>query len=491
MDASFRWHEGTSIVNVFAKRTTRKQSGAALIPFLLVFVTAASFALLKGLNETATQEHRDAQTAKALAEAKAALIGYAIGGLLNSACIDQTDINCVRPGDLPCPDRNNDGLAELACGPYPPVATDSWTRLGRLPWKTLGLQDLRDGAGERLWYAVSVNFKNNTRYSCNPSNPDPDSSGCLNSDARGRITVRTAGGTVFLHDGSNPDEWTPSGAIAVVISPGKVLRRLGASIDQNRSCAGGSCDANDVCTTPNPTSTPKCRPREYLDRTSVEDNRIFYDGPNKASRTNGFIQGDILDASQNTIVNDKLLSIGYDDIMPLLEQRVARELLMCFEEYAGNNNQRYPWAARVDDGTGAPNYADFLNTRFGRVPDPPFNATTFSEPGMTNSWFADCNISAATNWWLNWKEQVFYAVADAYKPGPAVPLPSCGSCLTVDPPSINPDRRMAVMVAGTYLAASPNQVRANPLDKVNINNYLEVENADLDDIFTSGAQFRV
>jgi hypothetical protein len=28
-------------------------------------------------------------------------------------------------------------------------------RLGRLPWKTLGLPDLRDGDGERLWYAVS------------------------------------------------------------------------------------------------------------------------------------------------------------------------------------------------------------------------------------------------------------------------------------------------------------------------------------------------
>ncbi len=32
-------------------------------------------------------------------------------------------------------------------------------RPGRLPWRTLGLADLRDADGERLWYAVSPNFR--------------------------------------------------------------------------------------------------------------------------------------------------------------------------------------------------------------------------------------------------------------------------------------------------------------------------------------------
>ena len=49
--------------------------------------------------------------------------------------------------------------------------------IGRLPWKTFGLPDLRDGSGERLWYALSPNFRDNPSVSP------------LNSDTRGSITV--------------------------------------------------------------------------------------------------------------------------------------------------------------------------------------------------------------------------------------------------------------------------------------------------------------
>ena len=46
---------------------------------------------------------------------------------------------------------------------YRSAAVLATTQLGsgRLPWKTLAIPDLRDGAGERLWYAVSVRFKRN------------------------------------------------------------------------------------------------------------------------------------------------------------------------------------------------------------------------------------------------------------------------------------------------------------------------------------------
>lgn len=471
-------------MNGFARRTIKKHSGFALVAFLLILVTGAAFVLLRGLNAAATQSYRDAQTASALAEAKAALIGYAVSGLLNPACIDQTDIDCVRPGDLPCPDRNNDGFAESACGPYPPVATDSWTRLGRLPWKTLGLQDLRDGAGERLWYAISVNFKNNTRYNCNPSDPDADSSGCLNSDAQGRITVRTANDTV-IYDASNSDPLARNGAIAVLFAPGTVLRR-GSGTDQDRT-------GSDVCTTPFPFMTPRCDPQNYLDATLTEDNGNFYDGNTISSRTNGFIQGEVFDGSGNAIVNDRLLPIAYQDLMPLLEKRVVAEVLTCLRDYAVDpaNSGRSPWAVPI--GGASPNYDDTTDTRFGRVPE---QLDDTESAGMTGSWPTTCNVDAGTNWWLNWKELIFYGVADAYKPTSSAP-PSCASstCLTVNrPPPFAPltNRQTIVIAAGKRLAGvAVDQPRTDPaVDKGNVSNYLENDNATplpptMDDSFTA------
>ena len=62
------------------------------------------------------------------------------------------------PGYLPCPDTDGDGWAEATCGSLD-GASGQASRLGLLPWKTLGLPDLRDGYGERLWYAVSSKYK--------------------------------------------------------------------------------------------------------------------------------------------------------------------------------------------------------------------------------------------------------------------------------------------------------------------------------------------
>ena len=52
--------------------------------------------------------------------------------------------------------------------------------IGRLPWRTLGLPDLRDSSGERLWYAVSRQFARNP--TCMPNCP-------LTSDTLGQLTV--------------------------------------------------------------------------------------------------------------------------------------------------------------------------------------------------------------------------------------------------------------------------------------------------------------
>jgi len=123
---------------------------------------------------------RDRVTSGALSLAKEALIGRAA-----------TD--ATRPGSLPCPDIDNDGDAEspVAYGGVCP------SYIGRFPWKTLGVSDLRDGNGERLWYALTPSFR------------DHSTGGILNSDTPGQLTIT----------GVAP----ASGVIATVFSPGAVV----------------------------------------------------------------------------------------------------------------------------------------------------------------------------------------------------------------------------------------------------------------------------
>ncbi|HHH43638.1 MAG TPA: hypothetical protein ENK49_05820 [Gammaproteobacteria bacterium] len=121
--------------------TPQRQRGAALLLLLAVVVVAASYTLLKRLNHTPSALDRAADTAAILGEAKAALIGYALK-------------SSNRPGELPCPDSNNSGTS------IPTPCTGNVTF--RFPWKKLGLPDLRDSSGERLWYVVDPAFTGNT-----------------------------------------------------------------------------------------------------------------------------------------------------------------------------------------------------------------------------------------------------------------------------------------------------------------------------------------
>lgn len=425
--------------------------------FLLLIITLAfgAAAIFYGLYTPANPEiEKDRRTADALAQAKAALIGYA-AGVSNFA-------SNGRPGDLPCPDTNDSGATGTSCGNAAGTTGQS-TRIGRLPWKTLGLPDLRDGDGERLWYAVSNNFKYNTRTTCTTAG----SAGCLNSDSRGTITIRDRAGNV-VHDGANPDAHTPSGVIAVIIAPGAVLRRQGAAAAQDRSCTGGSCIATTgVCTSSPVTNTPKCNPVNYLDIVSgVEDNADFADG----SSTNGFISGIVRDASGNIIVNDRIMVITYQDLMPQLERRVAAETLNCLGIYSssGTNVGRYPWAA-----PGITSYNDSTDLLFGRMPDS-LAQTQASAAIMPNFWPSSCSRTQGS-WWTNWKEHVFYGVADAYKPG--VSAPACPTCLSVNPPSATADKQVVVIVSGKRLAGvSGGQPRSTTADKQAAANYLESGN---------------
>jgi hypothetical protein len=434
---------------------------------------------------------RDKITIAALAQAKVALIGYAVG-VSNLA-------GGGRPGDLPCPDTNDSGSTGTSCG-NATGTTGQTLRIGRLPWKSLGLPDLRDGDGERLWYAVSNNFKYNNRTACTA----PGDAGCLNSDARGTITVRDSSGSV-VNDGNNPDPFTPSGVVAVIFAPGAILQRQGAASPQDRSCTGGTCTAAGICSSGLPA---KCDPTNYLDVLSgVEDNADFIDGSN----ANGFINGVIRDANGNAIVNDRLMVITYQDIMPALQRRVAQEVMNCLASYAtvSQNNGRFPWAVPTGNW---PSFADQTNTLFGRVPDNPLNTTAgtgsmcpSNSNCMSSNWPASCGITQGS-WWTNWKESVFYGLASNYAPasptstwtwgggwsyGQVPAGGGCGgtACLLVNPPSAAVDKRVVVVVAGKRLSpVNGGQPRTFAANKSDPANYLEGTNVNTATSYTYEVQ---
>jgi hypothetical protein len=430
-----------------------KQRGAALMVMLVILIIGAAVLLVSALNSSSIQIERDKVTADALAKAKEALIGYAIKVQLSSSNAS----NQPRPGDLPCPDIHTPGTSLEGISSTP----CSGSALGRLPWKTLGLPDLRDSSGERLWYAVSTNFKNSPR------------SGTLNSDTPGTITVRNSSGNIInngcvtygLPNCPNPsasDTAFGTGAVAVIIAPGEVLTRQGSGTAQDRSAAGINTASN------------------YLDIATVggntEDNANYTDG----SSSNGFIQSRIKDSNGNLIVNDQLLVITQDNIMQTIQKRVVGEVKQCLIEYASINNGRYPWAVPLTDLT---NYNDATNQLFGRIPDDLDKTNTDSGGGiiMDNKWGPMCNThnnNTAATWWLNWREMVFYGLANAYKPFDPPNTPAtCGTCLSVNPPSATADKKFVVIVAGKTLATTlPPQVRITSLDKGTLGNYLEAPN---------------
>lgn len=156
------------------------QRGAALLIFMLIVGIAALSLMFNRFGSHSTASANQA-TERVLAQAKDAIIGW-------SASQDT-------PGMLPCPEdttlignAKKEGQAKTSC-PLPAV--------GRLPWRTLKLPQLRDDFGEPLWYALSEGFR---------SPP-------INGNTPAKLMI----------DG------TPNSAVAIIFSPGAQLTQIGQS----------------------------------------------------------------------------------------------------------------------------------------------------------------------------------------------------------------------------------------------------------------------
>jgi type II secretory pathway pseudopilin PulG len=168
----------------------RRQRGAALVIAVGLLGLLAIAALARALASPPGVANQLA-TERALARARDALIAYAA-----------TEDNS--PGALPCPDYDNDGESD---GNEPGFVCSH--TLGRLPWKTLGIGPVTDGAGECIWYALTPGF----------SNKIPTSQRTAGSATRPLINPDAPGGISRI-DASGAATGT---LIAVVIAPGRAL----------------------------------------------------------------------------------------------------------------------------------------------------------------------------------------------------------------------------------------------------------------------------
>ncbi len=341
--------------------TPSHQRGQALILTALLIIVGFGALLFSStilVSNSIANQHANSVEFE-LAKARDALIGWSasrtppVGGAN------------ARPGDLPCPDMNNDGFEDGSC-----VAG----AIGRMPWKTLNIPEPKDSAAETLWYAIAGPFRN---YNMN--------SAPITSDTLGDLT---------LYIGSSATTLT-SQAIAVIFVPGASLGTQNRDPSANALCATtGTTIARNLCAT------------NYLEPTG---------GGNNAQTGGPFIQ-----AQSSGTFNDRLLVITNAELMPVVEQRVAREMRSLLQGYkaatatsASYPGGVYPWA---DNFNGVSNDGENRH-RFPCGTASPVNWNTLvpgSVPGT--------NTPALPNWLTNgcgsnsvgWSHIIYYAVGRNY-----------------------------------------------------------------------------
>jgi len=289
--------------------------------------------LVSSLNSTSITISREKATADVLAQAKEALIGYAV-----------TDSN--RPGNLPCPDVDNDGQLTMNVD-Y--SGSNCVSPVGRLPWKTLGLPDLRDSAGERLWYAVSKTFW-------------ATQSTAINSDTAGDLTVT----------GTTP----ASNVIAIIFSPGNALSGQSRSSTQTATCTTtGSTVAENLCAS------------NYLEGTNSSLNLPA--APNTGYQT----------AATSTTFNDQMLAITHDALFSTTEKVVGKRAAIMISTHLSTywGTSLYPFAAPFTNPATA-FYTPSSGTNYGLLPITAVWAGTpsYSLSGVGNAAVL-CSLNNGTN----------------------------------------------------------------------------------------------
>ncbi len=280
-------------------------------------------------------------------------------GQWNSGCFDST-----KPGAVP---------------PYTPLTNNNAQKrcFGRLPWKDLGMAistpSENDPTGVMPWYAFSRNLIDAAT---------PINSELLSSNPYPWLKVYDMNG-ILLSDR----------VAFVIIVPGPALPYQSRPLPPNLANPGQYLDKISLPAGCSPTGTPCATTYSNYDLTETfvtgDEHRWMNDPANPGRQ--------IEDPTYQ--FNDKMLYVTIDELMPLIERRVAREVKSCLDDYAlatGNTAHKYPWAAPVTDPTAPLNRTGTFGTLFGRFADQPSTATNSSLPTADDLALQDMIIAVQT-----------------------------------------------------------------------------------------------
>ncbi|HYL24593.1 MAG TPA: hypothetical protein VEV21_09380, partial [Burkholderiales bacterium] len=266
-----------------------KQRGVALLLLALVLMVGFSAFLYARLGKwgdaTATSRKVNGEV---LAQAKAALIGYVAKEVL--------DLGEDAPGRFPCPESptdagtTNEGRAAGTCAPGFPTNKN----VGRLPWRTLGIDRLVDASGEPLWYAVSPNW--------------------VFAGASPLINIGTPGQLTF--DGT-------SDVVAVIFAPGAPLLVNPAANQVAMGCAARSQSRTD---------------RSHVPSGGNPDFRDYLECQNATSPIDAVFGVSIVDNATNQVINDQAVYITAKEILNAMQgplaERLQRTVAPLLSEYS-------------------------------------------------------------------------------------------------------------------------------------------------------------
>jgi hypothetical protein len=282
----------------------RKQRGVALLILAVIAGIAFLIALLSGFGKwkTPTTTRRNVN-AEVLAQAKSALIGYIAKEAL--------DLSDDVPGRFPCPEAAGvagtatEGIAPANCS----TGAASQKSLGRLPWRTLGIDKLVDADAEPLWYAVAAGA---------PNGATPGWVTLPGSAPSGGAPMINAGKTGSLSfDGTG-------NVVAVIFAPGRAMSTNPTAAQLAAGCIARNQSRNDRSHVAGSTADPDFR--DYLEcqnATSPIDDTFGIAVPENAT---------------NEVINDQAVVITASEVLNALQgplaERMQRTVAPLLSEHA-------------------------------------------------------------------------------------------------------------------------------------------------------------
>jgi hypothetical protein len=284
----------------------RAERGAALLIMLAIIGLGASWFVVSKLNsETGGIEAvRKKRNAEVMNRAKQALIGYVAAQAAKQFEDD--------PGRMPCPEASGSFGNATTEGIAPGTCT--LPAVGRLPWRTLGIEKLVDASGEPLWYVLAAGW----------AKPNSTTNTLINSNCSSAASGLACATSQLNVDG------TANAAVALIIAPGPAFSAAAAT----------GCTAHSQV-------RPEAGPlefRNYLEctnATSPADMSFVTTGPSGS-------------------FNDQVLTVTAAEVLPGIEAAVAdranREIVPALKSvYTAPNwglagtDRVYPFAAPFND----------------------------------------------------------------------------------------------------------------------------------------------